>query len=232
MPRLDQDFLTKKKVPELKTQARRKNIKPLPTKKADLIAALLGVDYAADQQWFIQANGALPRVPAVAAAAPARVQAPRAPVAGKPKYNKSFFSKKAVAELRAQCTLRGLSAVGNKPVLVDRLFAYNYLQHNQQFGVARPAQVPVPRPAQGGGQAPRPAQGQAPRPQVPAPQLPAPQVPRAPQVPAPQVPRAQVPRPQVPRPQVPRPQVPRAPQGGQVRTQEQIRKAIRDCLSA
>ena len=209
MPRLTQDFLTKKKVPELKTQARRKNIKPLPTKKADLIAALLGVNYAADQQWFIQAGRAAPaRAPAAAAAAPARVPAaaaPRAPARGAgAAYNKSYFSKKAVAELRAQCALRGLSAVGTKPVLVDRLFAYNYLQHGQRFGFARP-QVPAP---------------QVPAPQVPAPQVPAPRqplLPRHPQVPA-------------PRPQVPRPQVP--PQGGQVRTQEQIREAIRACLSA
>lgn len=231
MPRLDQDFLTKKKVPELKTQARRKNIKPLPTRKADLIAALLGVDYAADQQWFIQAGRAAPaRVPAVAAAAPARVQAPRAPVGGKPKYNISFFRGKGVAELRAQCALRGLSAVGTKPVLVDRLFAYNYLQHNQQFGVARPAQVPAPIAPQGGGQAPRP-QVVPRQPAVPAPRAPqgGGQAPRA-QVQAPRAP--QVPAPQVPRPQVPRAQVQRAPQEGQVRTQEQIRKAIRDCLAA
>ena len=229
MPRLDQDFLTKKKVPELKTQARRKNIKPLPTKKADLIAALLGVDYAADQQWFIQAGRAAPaRAPAAAAAAvaPARVQppragaaaAPRAPARVQPPYNKSFFTKKAVAELRAQCALRGLSAVGTKPVLVDRLFAYNYLQHGQQFGVARPGQVPP----------------QVPRPQMPRPQMP-PQVPRPPQVQAPRQPLVVPRQPQVPaprQPQMPAPQVPRAPQGGQVRTQEQIREAIRACLSA
>ena len=205
MPRLSQDFLVKKKVPELKTQARRKNIKPLPTKKADLIAALLGVDYAADQQWYIQAGRAAPaRVPAAAAAAaaPARVAAPRAPVAGRPKYTKSYFNGKAVALLRAQCALRGLSAVGNKPVLVDRLFAYNYLQHGQQFGIARPQPGQVPRP-----------------PQVPR----QPVVPRQPQVPAPRPP-------QVPEPQVPRP--PQGGQGGQVRTQEQIREAIRACLSS
>ena len=184
MPRLTQDFLTKKKVPELKTQARRKNIKPLPTRKADLIAALLGVDYAADQQWFIQAGRAAPgRVPAAAVAAAAPPHVPAAGAA-KPKYNKSFFSKKSVAELRAQCTLRRLSAVGTKPVLVDRLLGYNYLQHNQQFGFARPGQVPPPRPPGGGGQVPPP-------------------------------------RPPGGGGQVPPP-----------RTQEQIREAIRACLSA
>jgi hypothetical protein len=34
--------------------------------------------------------------------------------------------------------LRGVDEVGTKPVLVDRLLAYNYSDYNQKFGVARP----------------------------------------------------------------------------------------------
>jgi hypothetical protein len=115
MPRLEKAFLTKKK-------------------KADLIDALLELDFPASHPWVIQSSDAArARVQAVEAVAKLK-RIPR----GRPKYNKSFFTKKSVAELRAQCNLRGVDEVGTKPVLVDRLLAYNYSDYNQKFGVARP----------------------------------------------------------------------------------------------